>query len=71
MKLLRYGPPGAEKPALLAKDGTIRCLRESDPDHICTTKLLWTRVRGAIVDTLRETTLAELVPATEQKVVVA
>ena len=26
MKLLRYGPPGAEKPALLAKDGTIRCL---------------------------------------------
>ena len=26
MKLLRYGPPGAEKPALLAADGTIRCL---------------------------------------------
>ena len=26
MKLLRYGPPGAEKPAMLAKDGTIRCL---------------------------------------------
>ncbi len=26
MKLLRYGPPGAEKPALLDKDGTIRCL---------------------------------------------
>ena len=26
MKLLRYGPSGAEKPALLAKDGTIRCL---------------------------------------------
>jgi 2-keto-4-pentenoate hydratase/2-oxohepta-3-ene-1,7-dioic acid hydratase in catechol pathway len=26
MKLLRYGPLGAEKPALLAKDGTIRCL---------------------------------------------
>src|SRR6201991_3483865 len=26
MKLLRYGPFGAEKPALLAKDGTIRCL---------------------------------------------
>src|ERR1700730_7836048 len=54
-----------------APDGTIRCLRESDADHICTTKLLWTRVRGAIVDTLRETTLAELIPATEQKVVVA
>ena len=26
MKLLRYGPPGAEKPALLRTDGTIRCL---------------------------------------------
>ena len=26
MKLLRYGPLGAEKPALLDKDGTIRCL---------------------------------------------
>ena len=26
MKLLRYGPFGAEKPALLAKDGSIRCL---------------------------------------------
>ena len=26
MKLLRYGPPGAEKPALLEKNGTIRCL---------------------------------------------
>jgi len=26
MKLLRYGPVGAEKPAMLDKDGTIRCL---------------------------------------------
>jgi ureidoglycolate lyase len=26
MKLLRYGPVGAEKPALLASDGSIRCL---------------------------------------------
>ena len=26
MKLLRYGPPGVEKPGLLAHDGTIRCL---------------------------------------------
>ena len=25
------------------------CSRESDPGHVCTTKLLWTRVRGAIV----------------------
>src|SRR3984885_7740310 len=36
-------------------DGTVRCSRESDPDHVCTTKLLWTRVRAAIVKTLRET----------------
>ncbi len=26
MKLLRYGPPGAEKPAMLDADGNIRCL---------------------------------------------
>jgi 2-keto-4-pentenoate hydratase/2-oxohepta-3-ene-1,7-dioic acid hydratase in catechol pathway len=26
MKLLRYGPPGAEKPGLFDRDGTIRCL---------------------------------------------
>src|ERR1700759_3303265 len=26
MKLLRYGAPGAEKPAMIAKDGSIRCL---------------------------------------------
>jgi 2-keto-4-pentenoate hydratase/2-oxohepta-3-ene-1,7-dioic acid hydratase in catechol pathway len=26
MKLLRYGPAGAEKPAMLDRDGTIRCL---------------------------------------------
>ena len=26
MKLLRYGPPGAEKPGMLDRDGTIRCL---------------------------------------------
>src|SRR6202453_184160 len=44
-----------------ASDGSIVCSRESDPNHICPTKLLWTRVRGAIVRTLRETTLADLV----------
>jgi Rrf2 family protein len=52
-------------------DGTIRCSRESDPAHVCTTKLLWTRVRGAIVHTLQETTLAELIPANERKAVAA
>ena len=52
-------------------DGTVRCSRESDPDYVCTTKLLWTRVRGAIVSTLEQTTLAELIPATERKAVAA
>jgi Rrf2 family transcriptional regulator, cysteine metabolism repressor len=41
-------------------DGTIVCSRESDPNHVCPTKLLWTRVRWAIVDTLVKTTLADL-----------
>jgi Rrf2 family transcriptional regulator, cysteine metabolism repressor len=49
-----------------AADGSIVCSRESDPAHVCPTKLLWTKVRGAIVRTLRETTLADLTrsPAT-------
>jgi len=55
-----------------APDGTLRCSRESDPDYVCTTKLLWTRVQGAILTTLQETTLAELIPTTtEQKAVAA
>ncbi len=37
------------------------CAREADPAHTCPTKLLWTRVRFAIVRTLQETTLADLV----------
>ena len=41
-------------------DGTIVCTRESDPAHVCPTKLLWTRVRLAIVSTLMQTTLADL-----------
>ncbi len=46
-----------------APDGTIVCSRESTPGHGCTTKLLWTRVRGSIVRTLQETTLADLCSA--------
>jgi Rrf2 family cysteine metabolism transcriptional repressor len=42
-------------------DGSIVCSRESDPGHVCPTKLLWTRVRLSIVRTLMETTLADLV----------
>ena len=41
-------------------DGQVVCSRESDPDHVCPTKLLWTRVRFSIVSTLRDTTLADL-----------
>ena len=44
-----------------AADGSIVCSRESDPAHVCPTKLLWTRVRFAIVRTLQETTLADVV----------
>jgi Rrf2 family transcriptional regulator, cysteine metabolism repressor len=45
----------------LGADGSVKCSRESDPNHVCPTKLLWARVRGSIVSTLRETTLADLV----------
>jgi Rrf2 family protein len=41
-------------------DGVLRCARETDPDHICPTKLLWTRVRGSVVATLQEMTLSDL-----------
>lgn len=52
-----------------ASDGSIVCSRESGPAgggpagppyNVCPTKLLWTKVRGAIVRTLRDTTLADL-----------
>jgi Rrf2 family cysteine metabolism transcriptional repressor len=43
-----------------APDGSIVCSRESAAEHVCPTKLLWTRVRFSIVATLRETTLADL-----------
>ena len=46
-----------------APDGTLQCSLEADARHVCTTKVLWGRVRGAIVDTLEQTTLAELIPA--------
>jgi Rrf2 family transcriptional regulator, cysteine metabolism repressor len=43
-------------------DGSVVCSRETDPEHACPTKLLWTRVRFSIVRTLQDTTLDELVP---------
>ena len=41
-------------------DGGLVCSRESHGDGACPTKLLWTRVRGSIVTTLREMTLSDL-----------
>jgi len=52
-------------------DGTIHCVREFDAERVCTTMILWTRVRAAILDTLQETTLAELIPTTPKKAVAA
>jgi Rrf2 family transcriptional regulator, cysteine metabolism repressor len=54
-----------------ASDGRVVCSRESDPDHVCPTKLLWTRVRFSIVRTLRETTLADLLAGNEAQVLMA
>jgi Rrf2 family protein len=50
-------------------DGALICARDGDPGHDpCPTKLLWTRVQGSIVRTLREMTLADLVrPTTTEK----
>jgi len=44
-------------------DGKVVCSRESDPNHVCPTKLLWTKVRFSIVRTLEDTTLADLIPS--------
>jgi Rrf2 family cysteine metabolism transcriptional repressor len=42
-------------------DGALVCAREGEPGHDpCPTKLLWTRVQGSIVRTLRDMTLADL-----------
>lgn len=42
-------------------DGHLVCTREAETDHICPTKLLWTRVQGSIVRTLKEVALSDLV----------
>lgn len=47
-------------------DGVLRCSRETEPDHVCPTKLLWTRVRGSVVNTLQETRLSDLCPKTSR-----
>jgi Rrf2 family protein len=47
----------------VSSSGEVVCARESDLTHVCPTKLLWTRVRGSIVSTLTQTTLADLLSA--------
>jgi Rrf2 family protein len=43
-------------------DGALICAREGEAGHDpCPTKLLWTRVQGSIVRTLRDVTLADLI----------
>ena len=42
-------------------EGKVLCSHESDGDHACATKLLWTRVQGGVNKALSGTTLADLV----------
>jgi Rrf2 family transcriptional regulator, cysteine metabolism repressor len=44
----------------LDSDGHPVCSREAATDQACPTKLLWTRVQGAIVGTLEDITLSDL-----------
>jgi Rrf2 family protein len=41
--------------------GRVMCSHLVDQGEGCATKLLWTRVQGAVVDALKRTTLADLV----------
>jgi Rrf2 family protein len=43
-------------------DGSIHCVLASDPARVCTSKILWSRLREAIVATLEQMTLADLIP---------
>ena len=46
-----------------AGEGVVSCTREDEVNEICPTKILWTRVQGAIVRSLTEMTLADLTAA--------
>jgi Rrf2 family transcriptional regulator, cysteine metabolism repressor len=47
-------------------EGKVSCSHETDGDHACATKLLWTRVQGGVTKALSGTTLAELVEFADQ-----
>ncbi len=48
-------------------DGELVCEREAATDGVCPTKILWTRVQGAIVGTLEDMTLSDLVHPSPKK----
>jgi len=50
----------------LTPEGKVSCSHETDGDHACATKLLWTKVQGGVTKALSGTTLAELVDFAEQ-----
>ena len=50
-----------------APEGSVLCSHETDGDHACATKLLWTRVQGGVTKALAGTTLAELVEFAERR----
>jgi Rrf2 family transcriptional regulator, cysteine metabolism repressor len=52
-------------------DGHLVCSRETAADHICPTKLLWTRVRGSVVRTLEDTRLSDLLQERPRRTVAA
>lgn len=49
-----------------SEGGDVICQHEGEAGEPCPTKLLWTRVRGSIVRTLTEMTLADLVEENER-----
>ena len=49
-----------------AEGGEVVCAREAATDRACPSKLLWTRVQGAIVGTLEDMTLADLTRPTSE-----
>ena len=49
------------------REGRVLCSHHDD-EHLCATKLLWTRVQMGVIKSLQRTTLAELVDFTAGKI---
>ncbi len=56
---------------IASSEGEVVCTRQGDRDEPCPTKVLWTRVRGSIVSTLTNMTLADLVAENERLIQLA